>query len=756
MSKLYNPELLSIPELKRTFVGRTKLVDELVSIVRNQPVGAGVQHVLLIAPRGMGKTTLLIMLSISISESDLASKWQVVRFPEESYDIYDLSDLWVKVAEYLAADTDDLQLESQIADIRSKYTHNDDLNESAYAVLKDWRRTHDRQLLLLVDNLDLIVDQINDEDDMQRLRTVLMNDDTVMLIGSAVTYFQAVSDYGHALYNFFKVYNLRGFGDSEIRDFLEKRAEEGRFEDFQEFYDKNRSRIKTLTYFADGNPRLMLMLFDVITKSRFTDVQKALEDLLDEITPFFKSKIELLPPQQRKILDFIARTSFERNEGVTPKEIAERVRLKQNQASAQLKRLSDDGYVRAANVRGRSSFYVLSEPLMAIWYQMRFGRAAYEKRRWLITILKALYDQVELEGEYRSLDHRYSKFLASGDVARASDVLSHRYCLALAMDEVKPEYFDSYIEESLKIGSRERLSEDVQDPSIRNRLSKAAIERLVKEGIIPASEIDAVHSVSTAFRNGFDAYNEFRFEEAVAEYDKAIAILEDLVNVQGRRELANDLASAFINKGVSLGSLGRLDEAVAEYDKAIAILEDLVNVQGRRELANDLAIAFINKGVSLKSLGRLDGAVAEYDKAIDAIERASLTSLNREHFETRIKTMLNRIDCSVKEDIADRPGAALRDVIELLNQEKSTTFDDWITDIVLETARSGGMSALRRLNLSDESEARFFAIFRAAEFLESQDRSLIEKLSPEVKGAVEEIVGLLSGSPESDKRQIDV
>ncbi|MBK7705373.1 MAG: MarR family transcriptional regulator [Acidobacteria bacterium] len=179
----------------------------------------------------------------------------------------------------------------------------------------------------------------------------------------------------------------------------------------------------------------MLMLFDVITKSRLTDVQKALEDLLDEITPFFKSKIELLPPQQRKILDFIARTSFERNEGVTPKEIAERVRLKQNQASAQLKRLSDDGYVRAANVRGRSSFYVLSEPLMAIWYQMRFGRAAYEKRRWLITILKALYDQVELEGEYRSLDHRYSKFLASGDVARASDVLSHRYCLALAMDE---------------------------------------------------------------------------------------------------------------------------------------------------------------------------------------------------------------------------------------------------------------------------------------------------------------------------------
>ena len=35
-------------------------------------------------------------------------------------------------------------------------------------------------------------------------------------------------------------------------------------------------------------------------------------------------------------------------------------------------------------------------------------------------------------------------------------------------------------------------------------------------------------------------------------------------------------------------SLGRLNEAIAEFDKAIAIREDLVSEQKRDELANEL------------------------------------------------------------------------------------------------------------------------------------------------------------------------
>ena len=421
MSKLYNPELVPKEEIKRTFVGRHKLVEEIVSIIETQPEGAGVQHLVMVAPRGMGKTTMLLMLRFTVEDGDLSKVWQPVQFPEESYDVFDLSDFWIKVAEYLAADTGDANLSAKITEIKSKFTKNEDLYEVAYALLKDWRRKNGKRLVLLIDNFDMILQQINSEQDAARLRKVLMNEDTVMLIGSAVTFFQEVRGYEHPLYNFFKIYNLEGFEDDLIEEFLRRRAKEEGITDFDRIMRENRVRIKTLAYFTDGNPRLVLMLFDVISNSKITDVEKALEILLDEVTPYFKSKIELLPPQQRKILDYIARMSFEKREGVTPNEISAEVRLAANQTSAQLKRLTEAAYIKPANVSGRSSFYVLSEPLVAIWYQMRFGRTAFQKRRWLIQVLKALYELEEMRGEQKRLRRAYQKALDSGESERAKN-----------------------------------------------------------------------------------------------------------------------------------------------------------------------------------------------------------------------------------------------------------------------------------------------------------------------------------------------
>ncbi len=70
----------------------------------------------------------------------------------------------------------------------------------------------------------------------------------------------------------------------------------------------------------------------------------------------------------------------------------------------------------------------------------------------------------------------------------------------------------------------------------------------------------------------------------------------------GRVELANDLAAAYMNKGVALRGLGRLSEAITQYDQAIEIREPLV-AGGRVELANDLATAYMNKGVALIAWG---------------------------------------------------------------------------------------------------------------------------------------------------------
>jgi tetratricopeptide (TPR) repeat protein len=89
-----------------------------------------------------------------------------------------------------------------------------------------------------------------------------------------------------------------------------------------------------------------------------------------------------------------------------------------------------------------------------------------------------------------------------------------------------------------------------------------------------------------------------------------------LVEVEGRVELANDLAMALANKGNALSDLGHHNEAIDCCEEAIEIYRRLVEVEGRVELADYLATALINKGVALRDLGRLNEALQCYDEGI--------------------------------------------------------------------------------------------------------------------------------------------
>jgi tetratricopeptide (TPR) repeat protein len=112
-----------------------------------------------------------------------------------------------------------------------------------------------------------------------------------------------------------------------------------------------------------------------------------------------------------------------------------------------------------------------------------------------------------------------------------------------------------------------------------------------------------------------------RHRPTLACTERAERLAKHLVEVEGRMELANDLAVALINKGVALRDLGRHKEAIDCHDEAIGIYRRLVEVEGRMELANDLAVALINKGVALRDLGRHKEAIDCYDEAIEkAIE----------------------------------------------------------------------------------------------------------------------------------------
>jgi tetratricopeptide (TPR) repeat protein len=760
MELLYNPEQMPESEIKATFVAREKLVDDLLALVASQPDGAGIQHVVIIASRGMGKTTVLLMIKFAINDRRLADRWLAVKFPEESYGINDLADFWLETLNLIAAETGDEPLRQRAEELKSQYPQSEQLQAAALATIKDWRRKHHKRLLLLVEDFDQLLAQINDEHDNARLRDVLMNDGTMMLIGGATTFFKEARAYDQPLYNFFKIYNLTDLKFEQIQELLRRRAQVDRIPDFEAKLKVNRSRLRALEYFTGGNPRLVLMLYRVVSQSDVTEVRHALEKLLDEVTPYYKAKVEVLSPQQRKILDHIAHVSGESKEGLTPTEMASAVRLPPNQVSAQLKRLSDLGYVRSANLRGRSSYYTLSEPLYAIWHQMRFGRNARQRMQWLITFLRLWYAGEEMEAESGRLETRFHEYLRANHLFEARDVLEHHRYLVEAMESVSKRTMamETVIRGHLALGDIETIKTDLLASIKLVDLSEEALTRLHEKGCISnehvASARAARASLSVASRDeqftaaiaaAILAIESKKAEEALQHLDKAL-------------EINPNNTAVWFDRGYALGTLGRYEEALASFDRVLALTPDDPAAWANRGLAlgkldryeealtscdrvlalmPDDPAAWNDRGGALYSLDRYEEALASFDRAL------ALTPDHADTWTHRGSTYMKLFTQHAEQAEFDLARHYWTKALESGKRSADKNWLDVVAIALLEVAKSRQSVFVRQLIAESDLEEPLFPLVRAIDYLQTGNAALIEKLSPEVKGIVEEVVETL-------------
>jgi tetratricopeptide (TPR) repeat protein len=147
-------------------------------------------------------------------------------------------------------------------------------------------------------------------------------------------------------------------------------------------------------------------------------------------------------------------------------------------------------------------------------------------------------------------------------------------------------------------------------------------ERLAKHLVEVEGRMELANDLAMALVNKGIALSDLgHHKEAIDCYDEAIEIRRRLVEVEGRMELANDLAMALVNKGNALSASGRLSETIDCYEEAIGIFRRLVEVEGRMELENDLAAALMNKGNALLLLGHHKEAIDCYDEAIEIRRR---------------------------------------------------------------------------------------------------------------------------------------
>lgn len=354
----YNPSFLTDEELIEGFVVRQATLGMLLETVRDN-VHETNQHLLVIGPRGSGKTTLLRRIAAAVRETqELASNWYPLAFGEESYEVASAGQFWLEALYYLGVQTGDPQWKKTYDELLDE-PDEERLGLRCLARLMDFADSKGKRLLIIVENLNLILGEQVSEDDAWALRKTLMAEKRVMLLGSATTRFEAISNPKQAMFELFRITELDRLSVVECQSIWKKVAG-------QQISEEQARAVQILT---GGNPRLLTILAAFGANRSFHSLLEDLSLLVDEHTDYFKSNFESLPSSERKVFACLA-TLWEDS---TAAEVARTARLTTSSVSSLLKRLEGRGAVKSKEHGKGKKRYQLSERLYNVYYLMRRG-----------------------------------------------------------------------------------------------------------------------------------------------------------------------------------------------------------------------------------------------------------------------------------------------------------------------------------------------------------------------------------------------
>ena len=577
----YNPGFHSDNEIVASFCVRNAEFESLLESLHASDGNSNV-HSLVVGPRGSGKSLLLLRVAAEIRRDALLSGFYPIVFAEESYEIATVGEFWLECLNHLAEQA----TEDERANLRLSYndlspTGDDrDLAGHCLGAILDYADRHAKRLLLLVESLNMLFADIADPDAGWRLRHTLQTEPRIVLLGSATSRFDEIDHPDHALYDLFKVVTLSAL-DAEDCDTLWS-ALSGQ--------PKGSQQIRPLQILTGGNPRLISVLAGFKKTYSFNDLMSNLLDLVDEHTEYFKSHIEALPPQERRVYLALARLW----KPATAKEVASQARVNVNKCSAQLKRLVDRGAVSMEDGAKRRRTYYVAERMYNIYYLLRRPGADSQMVEALVRFMGSYYSPGEIahigigiaEGFYQ-------------DDPRLTEIQSKAFLHLIALPELDNLLVDLLTQDAV-IGA----FGSVQTPYLAEPMTYALMAK--------AKTMETEH----------------RLEEALGYWEEAIRIADDV----GGDDLAVAKGAAVLSKIGLLKKLDRNDEAIGtvavnyfardqrvDVDMADAIVKMHLGVG--HVSAHPVGIVF--RAFTLLMFGKDEAAICEAESALKLLENAT-------------------------------------------------------------------------------------------------------------------------------------
>ena len=240
VSNKYDPRLKGLKELQETLVVGQKTVQEILHNLEPSKEGKLTdQSSILTGTRGSGKSHLQTLLYRKIEEdTNLSRYWFPLIFPEELFNVDSLYRLLILTIETGMKKTGKIaglqELETHYNKIKSarlsgslkeKYAQKHTMAKDLFQVLRKLVLLTGKKWILMIENLQEVLNHQLSEDDTNHLRSFMHeHPETFIIIGSALTVFDAIENYGKPFYHFFRLKHLDGLTKEEMVSFLRKIA----------------------------------------------------------------------------------------------------------------------------------------------------------------------------------------------------------------------------------------------------------------------------------------------------------------------------------------------------------------------------------------------------------------------------------------------------------------------------------------------------------------------------------------------------
>ena len=578
-------------EVIRQFVVRHRELDTVLDVVRNNLDAPACQHVLLVAPRGRGKTMLLARVAAEVrTNAALAERLVPVRFMEESQEVFDMGDFWLEALFHLAGETaksrPDLsrELSATHTDLAGRWAR-EDLEDRARAAVLDAADRLDKKLVLMVENLQTLSRDV-DDDFGWKLRKTLQTEPRIMLLATATSRFAGLDDANEPFFELFRTVCLEPLDTEECRRVWQMVGGE----------DRGRE-IRPLQILTGGNPRLLVIVADFARHRSLRQLMEELVTLIDDHTEYFRGHLEGFAKTERRV--YLAVIDLWRPSSTG--EVARRARLDVRSVSALLKRLIDRGAVIVEG-SGRKRWYAAAERLYSIYYKLRRQRDEAAVVRSLIDFMVVFYSKDELTDMFGSFPSEAAQSPAIRDGIERAMAES---------PQIRSMLFPSMIRYRVE-QSLEQVTATVDD-----------IEKRIVDGI--AANIE-----------------DGEFREAIEAADRFFRVLGSTGSFQVPAPL---IALVLINKARAHILLGEPDRATAAATEVVERFgsSDDPKIQVRA------AIAQILRGYCYTLLGNDEAGNAAFEEVISRFESSDVPIIQEQVALARI---LTKFSGGIEEKIA--------------------------------------------------------------------------------------------------------